>query len=203
MNRYSKLLKFPKCVDRETKTTLVLKTPKTASSVRTIYIPLAVVEELRKVKEQQKEFKNFLGDEYRDYGLVVAQPDGRPCEASFIRKRFNRMIAENDLKGVVFHSLRHSSTSLKLRLSQGNIKAVQGDTGHSQAKMVTDVYAHIFDSDRKLIAKEMQDSFFSRIGEENEKTSVEGFDMAEAITFLQENPELWKELQQRINDNKK
>jgi hypothetical protein len=31
-----------------------------------------------------------------------------------------------------FHSLRHSSTSYKLILTNGNIKAVQGDNGSSQ-----------------------------------------------------------------------
>ena len=62
---------------------------------------------------------------------------------------------ENELRPVVFHSLRHSSTSLKLKLSKGNIKAVQGDAAHAEARMVTDTYAHGFDADRKLIAHEM------------------------------------------------
>jgi len=44
----------------------------------------------------------------------------------------------NELRSVVFHSLRHSSTSIKLQISCGNIKAVQGDTGHAQARMVTE-----------------------------------------------------------------
>lgn len=31
----------------------------------------------------------------------------------------------------------------------GDIKAVQGDSGHSQINMVTDVYSHIIDDDRR------------------------------------------------------
>ena len=68
------------------------------------------------------------------------------------------MIEKHNLRPVVFHSLRHSSTSLKLKLSRGNIKAVQGDTGHAEARMVTDTYAHGFDADRKLIAQETNTS---------------------------------------------
>ena len=34
-------------------------------------------------------------------------------------------------------------------------ESVQGDTGHAEARMVTDTYAHGFDADRKLIAQEM------------------------------------------------
>lgn len=55
-----------------------------------------------------------------------------------IRDSFNKLIRENNLKPVVFHSLRHSSTTYKLKLSGGDIKAVQGDTGHSEAAMITE-----------------------------------------------------------------
>ena len=44
------------------------------------------------------------------------------------------------LPDVVFHSLRHTSVTYKLKLSGGDIKAVQGDSGHAQADMVTEVY---------------------------------------------------------------
>lgn len=37
----------------------------------------------------------------------------------------------------------------KLKLNGGDIKAVQGDSGHSQVDMVTDVYSHIIDEDRR------------------------------------------------------
>ncbi len=47
---------------------------------------------------------------------------------------------------MVFHSLRHTSVTYKLKLSGGDIKAVQGDSGHAQADMVTEVYGHIRNS---------------------------------------------------------
>ncbi len=108
------------------------------------------------------------------------------------------LIEKHSLKPVVFHSLRHSTTSLKLKLSKGNIKAVQGDTGHAEAKMVTDTYAHGFDADRKLIAKEMDSGFFSKLDENTteptEKISVE---MLEAL--IKEHPDLISELLQKYN----
>ena len=196
--RSSIVLKFPHWVDRDTSTTLVMKEPKTESSVRTIFLPMAIVEELRKTKEQQEEYKRLLGDEYKDYGLVVAQPNGHPYEGKGINKLFKRMIAKHELRPVVFHSLRHTSTSLKLKLSKGNIKAVQGDTGHAEAKMVTDTYAHGFDADRKMIAKEMNDSFFSRIAGGQERVAAGGINAEMVKAFLQENPELLMEIQKGI-----
>ena len=44
----------------------------------------------------------------------------------------------------------------KLKLSGGDIKAVQGDSGHAQADMVTEVYGHILDEDRKKNARLMK-----------------------------------------------
>ena len=41
----------------------------------------------------------------------------------------------------------------KLKLSGGDIKAVQGDSGHAQADMVTEVYGHILDEERKKNAQ--------------------------------------------------
>ena len=52
-----------------------------------------------------------------------------------------------------FHSLRHTSVTYKLKLSGGDIKAVQGDSGHAQVDMVTEVYGHILDEDRKKNAR--------------------------------------------------
>ena len=94
----------------------------------------------------------------------------------------------------MFHSLRHSSTSLKLKLSRGNIKAVQGDTGHAEARMVTDTYAHGFDADRKLIAQEMDNSFFSKIENCTPKAESDS-DMLDLLRqMIRQRPELLRKL---------
>lgn len=107
---------------------------------------------------------------------------------------FYDLIKKNNLRPVVFHSLRHSSTSLKLKLSRGNIKAVQGDTGHAEARMVTDTYAHGFDADRKLIAQEMDSGFFSKVGEQSKTSEVDNDTMDKLKALIQQHPELIAEL---------
>ena len=42
---------------------------------------------------------------------------------------------------------------------QDKIKAVQGDSGHSQINMVTDVYSHIIDDDRRKNAELFEEAF--------------------------------------------
>lgn len=194
VNRSTIIYKFPSIMPKKATTTLVLKAPKTESSNRTIYLPNAVVEELRQVKAQQEEYKRLMGDEYHDYDLVVSQLNGRPYEIRVIDKAFYKLITRNDFRPVVFHSLRHSSTSLKLKLSRGNIKAVQGDTGHAEARMVTDTYAHGFDADRKLIAHEMDTGFFSKVGATQVNEDIDADMLHKLKALIQSHPELLSEL---------
>ena len=77
------------------------------------------------------------GSEYSDFDLVMANDTGMPTEQSRITALFSDLIQRNDLPKVVFHSLRHSSITYKLKLNGGDIKSVQGDSGHAQAQMVT------------------------------------------------------------------
>ena len=49
----------------------------------------------------------------------------------------------------------------KLKLNHGDLKATQGDTGHAQIDMITSVYAHILDEDRKVNAQKFEDAFYA------------------------------------------
>lgn len=82
-------------------------------------------------------------------------PNGRPCEYRIIEKEFLNLKEKAGLPNVVFHSLRHSSTTYKLKLNHGDLKATQGDTGHAEIDMITKVYEHILDEDRKINAAEV------------------------------------------------
>ena len=83
------------------------------------------------------------------YNLVMASTFGLPLGAGASRGPLKKLIEDYNLPPVVFHSFRHSSVTYKLKLNGGDIKAVQGDSGHAQVNMVTDVYAHILDDDRR------------------------------------------------------
>ena len=81
---------------------------------------------------------------------------------SHVRTKMKQIIKKEGLPDVVFHSLRHTSVTYELKLSGGDIKAVQGDSGHAQADMVTEVYGHILDKDRKKNAQLMENDFYNK-----------------------------------------
>ena len=191
------LLVFPE-KSKKNKTVRVLKTPKTESSVRKVFLPKSVAKMLIEWKEKQDETKEILGDEYMDYNLVMASTFGLPLGDGAIRKPLNQLIKEHNLPPVVFHSLRHSSVTYKLKLNGGDIKAVQGDSGHAQVSMVTDVYSHILDDDRKKNAELFEEAFYEKKNldpqmhpntAENTVAVPEGVD-AELLAKVLNNPEM-------------
>lgn len=131
---------------------LVLKQPKTDSSIRTVYLPGAVMERLQR-----------RGNGQPMTGLIFSYSDGRPLQEKTITKWFYDLLEQANLPRVTFHSLRHSSITYKLIVTEGNIKAVQGDSGHAQAEMVTEVYGHILDTCRKETAKRFENAFFYKL----------------------------------------
>lgn len=187
-------------------TALVLKSPKTRTSVRKIWLPKTVALMMVEWKKQQEENKEVLGAEYTDYDLVISMPNGRPLEGQVISRSFNRLIRKHKLPNVVFHSLRHTSTTYKLKLNGGDMKAVQGDTGHAQLKMVSDVYSHILDEDRRLNADKFEKEFYQHqkptqheiAAQEVEQLQSATTDMGKMLELLNKSPELTTQLLQLL-----
>ena len=161
LNSKEIILTFPS-LKKNNKTVRVLKTPKTESSARKVFIPRTVAGYLVELKSEQDEIKKALGNEYQDYNLVMATTFGLPIGDSYLRTKMQDIIDKLGLPDVVFHSLRHTSVTYKLKLSGGDVKSVQGDSGHAQADMVTEVYGHIIDEDRRKNAKMMENAFYSQ-----------------------------------------
>ena len=155
------LLVFP-TNHKKNSTVRILKTPKTESSVRKIFLPKSVANMLVDWKAEQDEMKEILGDEYMDYNLVMAITFWLPLGDGAIRGPLKKLIEDYNLPPVVFHSFRHSSVTYKLKLNGGDIKAVQGDSGHAQVNMVTDVYSHILDDDRRKNAELFEEAFYEK-----------------------------------------
>jgi hypothetical protein len=61
----------------------------------------------------------------------------------------------------------------RLKLNGGDIKAVQGDSGHAQAQMVTDQYSHILDDDRMHNADLFEQAFYEGKGAESVHEAAE------------------------------
>ena len=81
-------------------------------------------------------------------------------------------------------------------------KATQGDTGYTQIDMITDIYAHILDEDRKVNAMKFETSFYNikahvwNVQAPQEEQAA--IDVSLLIEQLQKSPELLQTLSQLI-----
>jgi len=180
---------------------LILKTPKTDSSSRYIFMTPQLEEELMQRILYNDRMKEAYGDEYNDYGLVFCLDNGDPVEPKLMEKRFKKWQKRysQHLPEIEFHGLRHSSVTYKLIVSEGDVKAVQGDSGHASATMVTDTYSHIqVERQHELTSKFGQSFYQDGKGEEKNDNNDEGKPSKEFFSDLasqfKKSPEMLQEL---------
>ena len=142
-------------------TTLVLKKTKTASSCRTIFMTEALKEELRHWFKRLEMDEADMDGRYRNSGMLLRLPNGLAVEPVLIRKKFEKwQDAHPEFPRIVFHGLRHSSATYQLMISGGDVKAVQGTTGHASANLLVNTYAHIQQDSRKKLGKKFEEGFY-------------------------------------------
>ena len=66
---------------------------------------------------------------------------------------------------------------------------MQGDSGHAQSKMVTDLYSHILDDDRRQNAQLFEEAFYSGRNQQPQEPAPDAADAALLMKLLQ-NPEM-------------
>ena len=208
VNEKTILFRFPEVFSGK-KSILVLKKLKTKSSERVIFMTPQLREEIQTRLKQIEEDKERLGERYFDYGLLICQPNGRPIEPALSYKRFKKWLAqqEGQYPDIVFHGLRHSSSTYKLELSEGDIKSVQGDTGHKTAGVLLNTYAHIRNQPRMELTKKIAREFYKQSdshaaassNSEPPKTADEPLPASDVtekliITMLKNSPDLQQKL---------
>lgn len=85
------------------------------------------------------------------------------------------------------------------------MKATQGDTGHAQIDMITDVYSHILDEDRKINAQKFETAFYSNPDLRDVRPPAEkpAVDLATMFEQLKSSPELIEMLANMLASNTK
>jgi integrase len=122
---------------------LLFKEPKTPRARRNVTLPKVLIEELRRVREQQAGYRTLFGSEHQDHDLIFCQPNGKPLRANnIVRRDFKRVLKRAGLPQIRFHDLRHCHATLLLR--QGvHPKVVQERLGHSTPAFTLQVYSHV------------------------------------------------------------
>lgn len=117
------------------------KEPK-QNSKRTIPIPLPLNSALRQVQKDQIKYKSIYLKDYKEYDLIFCNPDGSPQEGTALTKRFQKLLEQNGLPKMRFHSLRHTFATM-CRAAGMNIEDIQDMLGHAEYNTTKKMYTHI------------------------------------------------------------
>ena len=130
---------------------------------RTLYLTKPLKEELLAWLEKLKQDELAMDGRYRNCGQLFRLPNGMPVAPEALSKWYRTWRAEHpEFEKIVFHGLRHSSATYQLIESGGNIKAVQGNTGHATTGILMDTYAHTQDKPRLELAEKLEADFYSQ-----------------------------------------
>jgi len=135
--------------------------PKTKQLERTVTVPAACITVLKRHKAKQAEEKLFLGQAYKDQGLVFCQADGMPIDPRTLGRYFAQALKRAGLRHIHLHDSRH--TNATWLLEQGvPMKVVQTQLGHNSFKATADIYSHVTPELAQQAVAALNAAFISR-----------------------------------------
>ncbi len=124
---------------------MVIGTPKTARSRRTIPLPQLAIDSLMARRRAQLVDQQLAADRWTDNGLVFTTSIGTIIEPTNLRRSFDAAIARAGVRRIRFHDLRHTCASLLL--AEGvPMRVVMEILGHSAMAITSDIYSHVMPS---------------------------------------------------------
>lgn len=146
--------KLKKKMNADETNTLEFSPPKTQKSRRTVAVPDALLEVLKRHRLEQKKRRLELGEIYQGTGeLVCCREDGTPINNSTLGSRF-RTLARRVGFPISFHTQRHNHASLLLELGE-DLKLVSERLGHTSISITADIYGHLSEGRQKEAARKI------------------------------------------------
>ena len=123
------------------KSHLIIDTPKTKNSIRTIPLLSEIVDKLQKHQTRQVQERLLAGQSWVDNNLVFCTEQGKPYDPRNLQTFLDRITDKINMSHVNTHALRHAFATRALE--QGiSLKAVSDILGHSSIKVTADIYSH-------------------------------------------------------------
>lgn len=160
-------------------TGIVVKQPKTPSSIRKIKLPASTVELLKDYRKYwlsekikvgelwQKSERERQGNAWQDPEWVFTTWDGYIMHPDSFTDIFKKFIKKHNLPNIRLHDLRHTAATILINAGL-NVRAVAQRLGHANANVTLGIYAHAFQSVDDAAANVME----SYIKNKNPKKAI-------------------------------
>lgn len=138
---------------------VILKDPKTESSIRTISAPKEVILMLKQLKKDRLAAK--LRGEKSHRELIFYDKNLNPIAPDVLSKKFRLFLKDNNLKHIRFHDLRHSHVTLLID-AKVPIKVISERVGHSNINTTLNIYSHALKEMDQEASDKISSTLFSK-----------------------------------------
>lgn len=136
-------------------------TPKTPKSLRTITLPVEVMDMLRELQQLQDAERDWVGAYPDRKGYIFAKEDGTPMHPDSIGPFLKRFETKNDLPKLNAHAFRHTMASMLFMEGLDSV-SISARLGHAQVSTTANIYAHALPSRDKENSKALERLFLER-----------------------------------------
>ena len=137
---------------------VILKEPKTESSIRTITAPKEIICMLKQLKKDR--LSNKLKGEKTHKELIFYDKNLNPIAPDVISKKFKYFLRINNLKHIRFHDLRHSHVTMLIE-TKVPIKVISERVGHSSVNTTLNIYSHTLKEMDQEASDKISDTLFN------------------------------------------
>ena len=137
---------------------VILKEPKTESSIRTISAPKEIILIIKQLKKDRLAAK--LRGEKSHRELIFYDKNLNPIAQDVLSKKFRYFLQENNLKHIRFHDLRHSHVTMLID-AKVPIKVISERVGHSNVNTTLNIYSHALREMDQEASDKISDTLFN------------------------------------------
>lgn len=142
--------------DKNAKTKIILDTPKTPNSIRTIPLLDEMIIELTNHRKRQSKEKQLASSNYIDNNFVFCNEHGLPYDQRTFKDSYNSFLHDIKLdkkkcetdENVTFHTLRHTFATRSLEVYM-DILVLSKIMGHADVSTTLNKYGHVLPTHKK------------------------------------------------------
>ena len=132
---------------------LIIQTPKTKTSVRTVSVDPGTMQLLKEWrKEQARDYLKLGFNTMRPSQVVFTTYKNDYMQLATVTNRINKIIKKHDLKVITTHGLRHTHCSLLFEAG-ASIQEVKERLGHSDIQTTLNIYTHVTEKAKEGMAE--------------------------------------------------
>lgn len=137
---------------------LLMQTPKTESSNRTVPFPSVLIPVLKKHRHEQLKRIMMYRKAYVNEDFVFENGIGQPLEPRRLPRHFANILEKLEIPYVKFHGIRHTYAT---RLFENNVppKVVQTLMGHTDIATTLNIYTHVMPEEKSDAAESLNALF--------------------------------------------